>query len=233
MTRSQKPFWPPALGEEEDIAAIIAQPRNPSLRGYHAAVTPTEKGRENEQHGKPDWEERYGQPGYWCGEEPVDFLHLHLPDLPRGTALDLAMGEGRNALFLAQHGFTVTGIEKSSAGVAKARTRAHKEGVEIKIIEADLENYTLPRAEFDVVLCFFYLQRSLFPQMKAALKPGGALIIETYTVEQLQFARGPRRREFLLEPNELYAAFRQLRIAHYREVIRDQRALASLLAYKP
>jgi len=191
-----------------------------------------EKGRESSRTDQPDWEARYRQPGSWAGDEPVPLLREHLAELPRGAALDLAAGEGRNAVFLARNGFTVTAIEKSPAGIAKARVRAEKEGVEIEIIEADLESYSLPRAQFDVVLCFFYLQRSLFPQMEAALRPGGALVMETYTVEQLQFARGPRRREFLLEPNELYEAFRHLRIAHYREGVRDERAVASLLAYK-
>jgi tellurite methyltransferase len=180
----------------------------------------------------PDWEARYRQPGYWCGEEPVAFLREHLDELPRGAALDLAMGEGRNAIFLAHHGYRVTGIEKSPTAVAKARARAEAEGVRLNLIEADLESYPLPRAQFDVVLCFYYLQRDLCAPMEAALRPGGALVMETYTVEQLQFERGPRSRVHLLEPNELYRFYRHLRISCYREVIRDDRALASLLAFK-
>lgn len=191
-----------------------------------------ERRRESAGADQPDWEARYRRPGYWCGDEPVPYLREHLDELPRGTALDLAMGEGRNAVFLAQNGFSVTGIEKSATGISKARARAQEAGVQLNLIEADLEDYTVPTEQFDAVLCFFYLQRDLFPQMEAALKRGGALIMETYTVEQLQFARGPRRREYLLEPNELYQAFRHLRIAHYREVVRDERAVASLLAYR-
>lgn len=180
----------------------------------------------------PDWEARYQQPGYWCGEEPVDFLREHLEELPRGAALDLAMGEGRNAVFLARHGFTVTGIEKSPTAIAKARERAAKDEVQLTVIRADLEDYQLPVEQFDVVLCFYYLQRSLFRPMVAVLKPGGALVVHTYTVEQLQFSRGPRKREHLLEPNELFLAFRRLRVAYYREVTGEERAIASLLAYK-
>jgi len=70
---------------------------------------------------QPNWEERYAQPGCCCGREPVDFLREHLDELPRGAALDLAMGAGRNALFLAQHGFSVTGIDSSPTGGAPAR----------------------------------------------------------------------------------------------------------------
>ena len=181
---------------------------------------------------QPNWEERYAQPGCCCGREPVDFLREHLDELPRGAALDLAMGEGRNALFLAQHGFSVTGIDSSPTGVAKAEARAREQGLRLKTIVADLESYALPGEEFDVVLCCYYLQRSLFPQMERALKQGGALLVQTLMVEQLQFSTGPRNREHLLEPNELYRTFRHLRVTYYREVVRGERAVASLLAYR-
>ena len=181
---------------------------------------------------QPNWEERYAQPGCCCGREPVDFLREHLDELPQGAALDLAMGEGRNALFLAQHGFSVTGIDSSPTGVAKAEARAREQGLRLKTIVADLESYALPGEEFDVVLCCYYLQRSLFPQMERALKQGGALLVQTLMVEQLQFSTGPRNREHLLEPNELYRTFRHLRVTYYREVVRGERAVASLLAYR-
>lgn len=180
----------------------------------------------------PDWEERYQQPGYWCGTEPVHFLRQHLEELPPGPVLDLAMGEGRNALFLARQGFAVTGIERSATAIAKAQARAQEEGLLLTTIEENLETYQLPVEQFDVVLCFYYLQRNLFGPMERTLRRGGALVVETYTVEQRQFPRGPRDSAHLLEPNELYHAFRHLRVAYYREVQREQRAFASLLAYR-
>lgn len=183
--------------------------------------------------GKPsDWEERYARPGYWGGTEPVDFLREHFEELPAGTALDLAMGEGRNGVYLARNGFAVTGIEKSPTAIAKAHTLASEAGVRLETIQANLENFPLPQNQFDVVLCFYFLQRGLFGAMERAVRPGGALVIETYTLEQLQFARGPRNPELLLQPNELYRAFRHLRVVFYREVTRGDRALASLLAYR-
>ena len=183
---------------------------------------------------QPNWAERYAQPGCCCGREPVDFLREHLDERPRGAALDLAMGEGRNALFLAQHGFSVTGIDSSPTGVAKAEARARERSRNHhrQLAAADLESCALPGEEFDVVLCCYYLQRSLFPQMERALKQGGALLVQTLMVEQLQFSTGPRNREHLLEPNELYRTFRHLRVTYYREVVRGERAVASLLAYR-
>jgi SAM-dependent methyltransferase len=179
-----------------------------------------------------DWEERYCQPGTWCGTEPVAFLREHLNELPRGCVLDLAMGEGRNALFLAQQGYRVTGVEKSRTAIEKAEQRARELGVQITSIPADLEKWTLPVEQFDLVLCFYYLDRNLFSAMESALRRGGALAMETYTVDQLRFRQGPRNPAHLLEARELYQAFRHLHIAYYRELVTNDRALSSLLAFR-
>lgn len=179
-----------------------------------------------------NWEERYRKPGYRCGSEPVEFLEQHLGELPPGRALDLAMGEGRNAVLLARNGWEVTGIDRSPTAIKKARARAQQAGLVLVGIEADLERFPLPEGQFDVVLCFYYLDRELFPAMERALRSGGALVMETYTTDQLNFSQGPRREEHLLEPGELYQAFRHLRVAYYREVTRRERAVASLLAFK-
>lgn len=181
---------------------------------------------------QPDWEERYAQPGYFCGTEPAQFLRGHLQELPRGAVLDLAIGEGRNALFLARHGYRVYGVDQSTVGLAKAQARVRQLGLHAYLWAADLERYPLPEAQFEVVVCFYYLQRSLFPQMERALRQGGALIMETYTIEQLPCRHGPSNPEHLLQPNELYRAFRHLRVVHYREMIKEERATASLLAFR-
>ena len=179
-----------------------------------------------------DWEERYREVRTCCGTEPVALLREHLHELPGGGALDLAMGQGRNALFLAQQGYRVTGVEISRTAIEKAQRRARELGVEITCMQADLKKWTLPVEQFDVVVCFYYLDRNLFSAMERALKWGGALAMETYTVDQLRFSRGPRNPAHLLEVNELYQAFRHLHIAYYRELVREGRALASLLAFR-
>lgn len=182
------------------------------------------------------WEERYRAPGYRAGKEPSILLVEVLPELvkahPGGRVLDLAMGEGRNAVFLAGHGFRVTGIERSPTAIAKARALAAERGVALEVIEADLEQFILPAESFEVVLCFYYLDRMLFPAMARALVPGGWLIYETYTREQLRFASGPRNPAYLLEPGELRQAFPGLAIRLYRETA-EEKAIASLVAEKP
>lgn len=191
-----------------------------------------------------EWDERYRRPDYWAGREPVPFLRQALPFLPRGNALDLASGEGRNAVFLAQHGWHVTAIERSPAGIEKTVALAKARGVRVvaeaaahtagglRLIQADLEQYELPASAFDVVTTFYYLQRSLFPAIRRALRPGGVLVYETYTIHQLEYPHGPRSPEHLLQPGELRDAFADLEILFYAES-NAGKAIASLLARKP
>ena len=181
-----------------------------------------------------EWDERYGRAEYWAGTEPVGFLRNVLPLLKRGAALDIATGEGRNAVFLAQHGWHVTAIDRSAAGLEKAAALARMRGADerrLTFIQADLENYALPVGAFEVVLCCYYLQRSLFPAMAAALRQGGTLVFETYTTDQLQYREGPRCPDHLLRPGELLHAFSGLEVLFYSES-NSGKGIASLLARK-
>ncbi|QOJ05177.1 MAG: class I SAM-dependent methyltransferase [Planctomycetia bacterium] len=180
------------------------------------------------------WEKRYETEAYILGKEPVEFLKEHIGLLPRGKALDLAMGEGRNAVFLAKHGFEVDGCDISEHAVKKARKLAAENHATIHAFIADLETYQLPKDTYDVIACFYYLQRDLVPQMKAALKPGGMIIYETYTTENRERGfKGPKEEEYLLQPNELLRLFEDLKIVYYRELVLDnKKAIASLIAKK-
>ncbi len=104
------------------------------------------------------WEERYATPEYVYGKEPVEFLKDNVELLPKGRAIVLAMGEGRNAVFLAQNGFEVEGCDISTNALEKARKLALERGVNLKAFEADRDNYQLPRKSYDVGACFYYLQ---------------------------------------------------------------------------
>lgn len=180
------------------------------------------------------WEKKYETEAYIFGKEPVEFLKEHVGLLPKGRALDVAMGEGRNAVFLAKNGLTVDGCDVSEAAVKKAQTLAGENNVRIHAFTADLETYRLPKDTYDVIACFYYLQRDLIPQMKEALRPGGMVIYETYTLENLERGlEGPRNKEYLLKPNELLDFFRDFKIVYYRElVVNDKKAVASLIAKK-
>jgi len=152
--------------------------------------------------------------------------------LAKGHVLDLAMGEGRNGAFLATKGFQVTGVDISAEGLKKAETLAAELRVTIKTVVADLESYEIPANTFDVIICTYYLQRDLFSKIAAALKPGGMALIETYTMDHLQYRSGFNK-AFLLEPNELLSMLPGLRIVRYQEVDTGKAAFASILAQKP
>ena len=154
--------------------------------------------------------------------------------MPRGKALDIAMGEGRNAVFLAKNGFEVDGCDVSEIAVKKTLKLAKENNVRVNAFVADLEIYKLPKNAYDVVACFYYLQRSLIPQIKEALKPGGMVIYETYTIENWERGfEGPKNKDYLLKTNELLDLFKDLTIIYYRElVLDDKKAVASLIARK-
>ena len=156
------------------------------------------------------------------------FAHL-LP--PQGTALDLACGGGRNAVFLARQGLEVTGIDWSEKFLGQARELARAARVRVNWIQQDLESSSLPPGRFDVITCFCYRDPRLYPQIISALRPGGLLFYETFTREQLRFPTGPRNPAHLLVPGELLQAFGGLEVLFYRETSRAK-GLAGLIACK-
>ena len=178
------------------------------------------------------WDKKYSTEKYLFGREAISFVKDHVDLLPKGHALDLAMGEGRNGVFLATKGYQVTGVDISSEGLKKAEALATEHGVTITTIVADLEVYDIPPNTFDVILCTYYLQKNLFSKIAAALKPGGMALIETYTKDHLQH-RPQFNKTWLLKPNELLTMLPGLRVLRYQEVDTGKAAFASILAQKP
>jgi tellurite methyltransferase len=137
-------------------------------------------------------------------------------DIPRGLALDVAAGTGRNAIFLAERGFRVVAIDISSIALDEARRRAEKKSLAISWQQADLEQIELRHNTYDLIVNFNYLQRSLFPQIRKSLKADGRVIFETYLVDQ-QAIGHPKNPAYLLDHNELLEQFRDFRVLYYRE----------------
>jgi SAM-dependent methyltransferase len=165
--------------------------------------------------------------------DPAPFLVENIGLLPKGRALDVAIGAGRNAIYLANKGFEVEGIDISPEAVDKAIEAARKVGVTIRAQVADLEsNYYIEKDTYDVIICFNYLQRSLIPQIKDRLRKGGMVVYETFIVDQAQFGK-PKNPEYLLKHNELLNLFRDFRCLRYREgIIEGRKAIASIIAEK-
>ncbi len=197
------------------------------------------------------WDDRWSRAGQWAGQEPCAFLVEALPWLPRGDALELAIGGGRNAVFLAARGWQVTGLDQSAAALAKTEELARQRGVAIagggpgipkqpdarrggslRLVQADLESTTLEPESCHALLCVNFLLRRLAQEMIGALRPGGVLVYETYTLDQLKYEGGPRNPEYLLRPGELREMFPSLETLFYREVSAGK-GIASLLAHRP
>lgn len=181
---------------------------------------------------KSRWDSLYRKTkGYVYGKEPASFLVENLELLPIGRALDVAMGEGRNAAYLAKKGFDVTGVDISEVAIRKAHRLARENGIHIRAVTADLNKYQIPADSYQVIMVFYYLQRSLVPQIIRGLKSGGVVIFENYTVEQLKYDKQATR-PFLLQKGELKGLFKELQILKYQETDNGKAAVASLVARK-
>lgn len=179
------------------------------------------------------WDARYQSSGYLYGLEPAKLLVENKGLLPpRGRALDIACGEGRNAVYLAEQGLDVVGLDISAVGLRKARELAEQRGVALDVQLWDLERSVLPAGSFDVIVCIHYHQRSLCPTIAEALTPGGLLVLELHTTANLAYHAKPSR-PFLVEPNELIGWFPTLQLNSYREQVLDGQAVAQLIARKP
>jgi hypothetical protein len=185
---------------------------------------------------KNRWNKRYNTGEYLYGKEPLKLLKEKLNILVKGKALVLAMGEGRNAVFLAENGFDVDGCDISEKAVEKTKLFARESGVTLNAFVADLEEYKIPVNTYDLITCFYYTQRSLIPQIKDGLRKGGMVMLETYSIDQLKYgkdASGPKNPAYLLKHNELLDSFRDFRILYYREgEIAENKSVVSLIAQK-
>jgi SAM-dependent methyltransferase len=181
--------------------------------------------------------------------EPASIVRELLPLLPPGPALDLACGLGRHTLLLAARGQRVVAVDASTAALNGLEARARSANLTVhrhaylkdaassskggvQLVQADLEEISIPANSFQLILCFQYLQRSLFRSMEHALTPGGLLLFETFTRAQLEFSGGPRNPDFLLDRGELHSAFPSLHSLFYRE-LRAGQGIASLAAQRP
>lgn len=127
------------------------------------------------------WEERYGDAPVWSGN-PNAALVANTAGLTPGRALDLGCGEGADAIWLAEHGWQVTGIDVSATALTRACARASARRVEVEWVQADLAAWE-PSESYDLVTSFFLHSRVRFPRARilanaaAAVAPGGVLLI--------------------------------------------------------
>lgn len=171
---------------------------------------------------------------------PSRFLVDHFHLLRRGTALDVAMGNGRNAIYLATRGFDVDGVDVDPAVVERARVAARRLGAPIRAVVGNVEDgtYIIPIDAYDLITVFNYLHRPLFRDLKDGVRRGGTVVFQTFTTDQPRFGK-PDNPAFLLRPGELLDVFADWEILHHREGVDSglpgdsPKALAGIVARKP
>jgi tellurite methyltransferase len=186
------------------------------------------------QDSKTQWDEKYSRPTFIYGKSPVPFLAENYQYIPfEGSVLDMGMGEGRNAVFLAQKGYKVTGIDISSVAVKKSYLLAQEFGVKIKGVVASLSDYKIPPASFDAIICFYYVDRSLVEKIKTWLKPGGILIYEAHTTREKAKAKNQKGdEEIYLKEQELLKLFSGMRVLKYEEPLHEKEFRSSIILRK-
>ena len=174
------------------------------------------------------WNARYAEPGFAYGTEPNAFLASQRKYLQPGMkALAVADGEGRNGVWLAQQGLDVLSVDGSAVGLRKAQELAKSRGVSIRTELADLTRWQWPENEFDIVAAIFIHfppehRARMHEKMRRALKPGGVLIMEAFTPEQLKYKTGgPPVKEMLYTANMLRDEFSKGEILLLQQIMTD------------
>jgi tellurite methyltransferase len=170
---------------------------------------------EGASEGRAGWNARH------CGalpSPPEPSLAEMFELLPRGLALDVACGTGRHGIFLARSGFKVVAVDYAETGLRTLQSIVRAERLDIWPLAADITTFPLPQGRFDTILNISFLHRPLLPRLIDALRPGGALLFDTFLVDQAE-AGHPRNPDFLLEHYELREKLRGMDLARYREGI--------------
>ena len=173
------------------------------------------------------WNERYASAELLWGAGPNRFLVAETKGLQPGRGLDLACGEGRNAVWLAERGWRVTGVDYAEVALAKAAGLAAEREVEIELVHADLLTWEPELESFDLV-CLLYLQltaperRDVLAKAAAAVAPGGTFLLIAHDVTNLTEGHGgPSNPDVLLTPEDVATELPGLEIEKAERVLRD------------
>jgi SAM-dependent methyltransferase len=160
---------------------------------------------------REDWNARHGEAGLLFGAEPNRFLVAEAEGLAPGRALDLACGSGRNAVWLAQQGWSVVGADFSDVALKQARALAAERGVEVEWVEADLREWEPPVLTFDLVVVL-YLQLPagergpIMLRAADAVADGGTILVVGHHSENLASGSGgPKDPRVLFAPDDIAA----------------------------
>ncbi len=173
------------------------------------------------------WDERYGGEEFVWKTSPNRFLVAELVDLVPGRALDIACGEGRNAVWLAEQGWQVTGVDFSPVGLAKARRLAREHDVTVDWVEEDVVDWEPPPEAFDLVIILYLHvpaddRRRVTAHAGHALAPGGTLLVVGHDATNLTDGYGgPQDPTVLFTPEQVVSDLKELRVTRAEQVRRD------------
>jgi len=176
---------------------------------------------------REDWDRRYAAVENLWATRPNRFLVAEVADLPPGRALDLACGEGQNAIWLSTLGWDVTGIDYSEVAIAKARARSERDGVAVEFVCADLVAYEPHPSAFDLVFVLYLhipstARGAVHAKACAALAPGGTFLLLGHDRANLtDGVGGPSDADLLYTADEIAAELPGLEIEKATTVLRD------------
>jgi len=200
---------------------------------------PTTSGERDARNERELWDDRYRAGRHDVPEEVDPLVRRGARMAPGpGLALDVACGPGRNALHLAERGHRVLAVDVSRVVLLRLARKVRRRKLPVWPVQADLGRFGLPADCLDLVVDVHFLERTLFPVIRRALRPGGLLVFGTFTTREVDLFGRDLPRRLLLEPGELRQAFASFEILRYEEDVYRRcgdrrRAMARLIARKP
>jgi tellurite methyltransferase len=165
-----------------------------------------------------DWNKRYREGFYNGARDPHALLAKFWPAIPGKRVADIAMGNGRDALFLSEKGFFVTGLESSVEAINITKETMAQRDLVVYPVLGDAKRLPYRENTFDCITVFYFLEREIMQEIRALLKKGGILIYETFLKRQ-NFIDRPRNPDYLLDDGELINYFKGFEILLYEEII--------------
>lgn len=179
------------------------------------------------------WDKKFAGEKYIYGKAPAKFLARNYNFIPaKSRVLDIGMGEGRNAVFLATKGYKVTGIDISRVAIQKARFLAKEFGVRIDTIQKSIKELRITPGTIDAIICFYYVDREIVETLKKWLRPGGVIIFEAYTINQKLINKMEGEDSYVLQSGELLELFSDFTLLKYEEPLHMKDYIASIIAQK-
>jgi tellurite methyltransferase len=190
---------------------------------------------QKERENTINWNRRYKEGFYNGAIEPHTLLKKFWPIISGRYVADIAMGNGRDALFLSEKGFFVTGLEGSIEAIKISKETMALKNLFVWPVRGDAKALPYRKNSFDGVIVFYFLQREAVDETRALLKKGGIFIYETYLKRQNNIDR-PRNPAHLLDDGELIGYFRGFELLFYEEIVENsggkKRAVARAIGRK-